>query len=160
MEKKVYRSIEKFDFSLTGVVVFTNGCFDILHPGHLAYLKQARSLGDILIVGLNSDHSIRMLKGESRPINNFKYRSAMLEFLDFVDYIIEFDELTPTALIVQLNPAILVKGGDYRFKFVAGSDLVLANGGKIEFIDFLEGYSTSSQIERILQAYGCGSSLL
>ena len=151
--KVIYRANEEFDRKLFGEVVFTNGCFDILHPGHLAYLREAKELGDFLIVGLNSDRSINVLKGVRRPINNFEYRSHMLQLLDSVDFILEFDDETPSDLIRSIRPNILVKGGDYRSKIVEGADFVISNGGRLEFIKFLEGYSTSSLIARILDSY-------
>lgn len=130
-------------------IVFTNGCFDILHPGHLQYLLKARLCGDFLVVGLNSDESIRRLKGSGRPVNNFEFRSKMLSFLSFVDYVIEFENDTPYDLIVTIKPSILVKGADYEGKNIVGSDFVNSYGGKTILIDFLEGYSTTQIINKI-----------
>ena len=130
-------------------IVFTNGCFDILHPGHLQYLYNARNLGEILIVGLNSDMSISRIKGENRPINNFEFRSRMLSYFDFIDFIVEFHEDTPIELIKRVRPNVLVKGSDYQKKEVIGSDLVKESGGEVVFLEFLEGYSSTSIINRI-----------
>ena len=126
-------------------IVFTNGCFDILHKGHVKYLKEAKKLGDILIVGLNSDDSIRRLKGENRPINNTKDRAYMLSSYSFIDYIVIFDEDTPYNLIKSISPNILVKGEDYKDKTVVGSSLV----DEVKLIKFEPGKSTSSIINRI-----------
>lgn len=133
-------------------IVFTNGCFDILHPGHLQYLYKARNLGEILIVGLNSDRSITRIKGKNRPINNFEFRSSMLSYFDFIDFIVEFDEDTPIDLIKRVRPNVLVKGSDYQNKEVIGSNIVKENGGEVVFLEFLEGYSSTSVINRILDS--------
>lgn len=125
-------------------IVFTNGCFDILHKGHVNYLKKARELGDFLVVGLNSDESVRVLKGESRPINNQEDRKYLLEALDCVDAVVIFNEETPYELIKSLKPNILVKGGDYKAENVVGKDLVQ----EVKIIPFVKGYSTSSIIEK------------
>lgn len=130
-------------------IVLTNGCFDIIHPGHLQYLHKARALGDILVVGLNSDKSIQSLKGFGRPVNNFEFRSTILSFFNFIDYIIEFDDNTPYDLITKVSPLVLVKGADYEGKSIIGSDFVSSYGGKTVLIDFLEGYSTSQIIDKI-----------
>ncbi|ARJ56279.1 D-glycero-beta-D-manno-heptose-7-phosphate kinase [Campylobacter cuniculorum] len=126
-------------------VVFTNGCFDILHLGHLSYLEKARKLGDLLIVGLNSDSSIKRLKGDTRPINSQFERACMLASLYFVDYVVIFEEDTPFELISFLKPDILVKGKDYENKEIIGANLV----AKVELIDYKEGFSTSKIIEKI-----------
>lgn len=128
-------------------VVFTNGCFDILHVGHATYLQKAKELGDILVVGLNSDRSIKSIKGESRPINNQNDRAILLSALSFVDYVIIFDEDTPYNLINELKPDILVKGADYKDKKVVGSDIVQ----EVVLIDFVDGKSTTNIINRIKQ---------
>jgi rfaE bifunctional protein nucleotidyltransferase chain/domain len=133
-------------------IVFTNGCFDVLHPGHLQYLKKAHNLGEILVVGLNSDKSIRRIKGKDRPINNFEFRSSMLSYFQFIDFIVEFDEDTPIDLIRRVRPNVLVKGSDYQNKEVIGSDLVKESGGEVVFLDYLEGYSSTSVINRILNS--------
>jgi len=124
-------------------IVFTNGCFDILHLGHVDYLSKAADLGEILIVGLNSDTSARKLKGNHRPINNEESRAMLLASLHFVDAVIIFDEDTPCNLIKLIEPDVLVKGADYKAEDIVGYDVVSAKGGKVETIDFLEGYSTS-----------------
>lgn len=130
-------------------IVFTNGCFDILHRGHLLYLKEARSLGDLLFVGLNSDQSIKRLKGESRPINSELDRKLMLESLRFVDCVEIFEEDTPLELIIEVSPDVLVKGGDWRPSDIVGSEFVLSKGGEVRSLSFVEGHSTTSIIEKI-----------
>ena len=130
-------------------IVFTNGCFDILHVGHIRYLRQASRLGDMLVVGLNSDASVRRLKGEGRPINSENDRAELLASLEFVDYIVVFEEDTPYELIKQIQPDVLVKGGDYAPENVVGKDLVEARGGKLVLIDFVEGKSTTGIIHKI-----------
>lgn len=130
-------------------IVFTNGCFDIVHNGHLDYLKKSSLLGDILIVGLNSDDSVSRLKGTSRPINNFQSRSTFLSYLSFVDFIIPFDDDTPYNLIQAILPDVLVKGADYSIENIVGADIVLANGGEVITIELLSGYSTTSIINKI-----------
>ena len=126
-------------------IVFTNGCFDILHIGHVKYLEKAKELGDILIVGINSDNSVKKLKGEKRPINNLYDRSYILASLSFVDYVVPFDEETPIELIKEIIPDVLVKGGDYDIKDVVGKDIAK----KTVLIDLIEGKSTSSTIKKI-----------
>ncbi len=130
-------------------VIFTNGCFDILHHGHIRYLAQARSQGDCLVVGLNSDESVRRLKGPDRPINAENDRALQLASLCFVSYVILFEEDTPEELIHIVKPDILVKGGDYELDEIAGADFVLKRGGLVETIPFVDGYSTSNMIEKI-----------
>ena len=130
-------------------VVFTNGCFDILHLGHIDYLEKAKLKGDKLIIGLNSDNSVKKLKGNQRPINSIITRSKMLAALEFVDMVIEFDEDTPLTLIESLLPNILVKGGDYTKENVVGADSVLTTGGTVEIIEFTEGYSTTKLIDQL-----------
>lgn len=130
-------------------IVFTNGCFDILHVGHIRYLKKASELGDMLVVGLNSDASVKRLKGEGRPINTVDDRAELLASLEFVDYIVVFEEDTPYELISQIRPDVLVKGGDYAPENVVGKDLVEARGGKLVLIDFVEGKSTTGIIHKI-----------
>ena len=131
-------------------IVFTNGCFDIIHAGHVQYLQQAKNQGDILIVGLNSDNSVKRLKGANRPINNQQDRKIVLEALRSVDYVIIFDEDTPYNLIKQINPDVLVKGGDWRVDEIVGSDIVLKNGGEVKSLLFIDDTSTTSIIEKIL----------
>ena len=133
-------------------VVFTNGCFDLLHPGHVRYLKQARALGDALVVGLNSDASVRALKGANRPILNQHERAEVMAALQPVDYVLVFDEQTPRELIAALTPDVLVKGGDWPVDQIVGRDEVEAAGGKVLSLPFVEGSSTTDIIERILEA--------
>jgi rfaE bifunctional protein nucleotidyltransferase chain/domain len=130
-------------------VVFTNGCFDILHRGHLDYLSRAASFGNILVVGVNTDASVRRLKGESRPINNEQDRIFALASLLFVDAVCLFDEDTPAEIIEEVKPDVLAKGGDYTLDRIVGAKETLARGGQVEIIPFLEGYSTTSLIEKI-----------
>ncbi|MBM3443180.1 MAG: D-glycero-beta-D-manno-heptose 1-phosphate adenylyltransferase [Bacteroidetes bacterium] len=130
-------------------VVFTNGCFDILHAGHLDVLERAAALGDLLVVGLNGDASVRRLKGNDRPVNDQAFRSRMLACLSMVDAVVIFDEDTPRELIEALLPDILVKGGDYRAEEVVGAEAVVASGGRIEIIPLTEGYSTTGLIAHI-----------
>lgn len=130
-------------------VVFTNGCFDILHLGHIDYLEKARGLGDRLVVGLNSDESVCRLKGADRPINKEYARSRMLAALSFVDGVTVFGEETPKELIEFLLPNILVKGSDYSIETIVGADTVLKHGGEVKTINLVDGYSTSNIIEKI-----------
>ena len=134
-------------------IVFTNGCFDLLHPGHVDYLQRARALGDVLIVGLNSDNSIRGLKGVNRPINPLADRSTMLGALTCVDLVVPFDEETPINLISALLPDVLVKGGDYNSNDIVGAKEVRANGGEVVVMPFVGAYSTSSLIQRIIERH-------
>ncbi len=130
-------------------IVFTNGCFDLLHPGHIDYLQRAASLGDALIVGLNDDDSIRRLKGPLRPVNQLADRAAMLAALRAVDLVVPFAEDTPLKLITTLMPDILVKGGDYRPDEIVGAAEVRAGGGEVIVMPFLDGHSSSALIRRI-----------
>ncbi|MBP5400980.1 MAG: D-glycero-beta-D-manno-heptose 1-phosphate adenylyltransferase [Bacteroidales bacterium] len=130
-------------------VVFTNGCFDVLHRGHVTYLAKARDLGDCLVVGLNSDASVKRLKGENRPLNNENDRALLLAALSFVDYIIIFEEDTPKNLIEQVKPNILVKGGDYQIDNIVGADFVMKNGGQVLTIPFVDGYSSTKIIQAL-----------
>lgn len=130
-------------------IVFTNGCFDILHVGHIRYLAKAKSLGDVLVIGLNSDSSVKAIKGNARPINNEKERAEILSSLAFVDYVTIFDEATPEALIEKLKPHILVKGGDWRMRDIIGGDFVKREGGRVVSLPFVKGYSTSSLLKRL-----------
>ena len=130
-------------------VVFTNGVFDVLHIGHVTYLAKAAELGDKLIIGLNSDASVKRIKGESRPINNEANRAALLAALFFVDAIVIFGEDTPLNLISTLLPDILVKGADYTVENIVGAKEVLANGGEVKTIDFVDGHSSTSIIEKL-----------
>ena len=133
-------------------IVFTNGCFDIIHYGHIDYLARAASLGGKLIIGLNTDASVSKLKGPNRPIQDQQSRALILAAMQFVDAVILFDEETPQELISFLIPDILVKGSDYRIEQIVGADVVLKNGGKVETMDFVAGYSTSNIIEKIKQS--------
>ena len=134
--------------------VFTNGCFDLLHPGHIDYLSQARQMGDVLIVGVNSDHSVRELKGPLRPILTQDERTRLLSGLDSVDYVTVFDENTPRRLITALLPDVLVKGGDWAVETIVGRQEVEAAGGSVVPLPYLEGQSSTAIIERILHRYG------
>jgi rfaE bifunctional protein nucleotidyltransferase chain/domain len=130
-------------------LVFTNGCFDLLHPGHVRYLREARLLGDALVVALNSDRSVRVLKGEGRPILNERERAEIVAALQAVDYVIIFDEETPRELIAELLPDVLVKGGDWPLDEIVGRQEVEAAGGRVVSLSYLGGSSTSELIERI-----------
>lgn len=129
-------------------IVFTNGCFDILHRGHVAYLNEARALGDLLFIGLNSDSSVQKLKGPDRPINNELDRKYLLENLKCVDFVEIFSEDTPLSLIESVRPNILVKGGDWKISQIVGSDLVLNSGGIVKSLNFVDGFSTTSLISK------------
>jgi D-glycero-beta-D-manno-heptose 1-phosphate adenylyltransferase len=132
-----------------GILVFTNGCFDIIHAGHIDLLKRARDLGDRLVVGLNSDASIRRLKGPERPFIPEQDRVAILRALRSVDEVILFDEDTPARVIAELQPDVLVKGGDWSVDKIVGADVVEARGGKVVSLSLLPGYSTTSIARRI-----------
>jgi D-beta-D-heptose 7-phosphate kinase/D-beta-D-heptose 1-phosphate adenosyltransferase len=134
-------------------IVFTNGCFDLLHVGHVKYLQKARQLGDLLVLGLNSDASIRRLKGPKRPLIDQEERAHILAALDCIDYVVIFDEDTPLELIAALRPHILVKGGDYSPEGVVGKEIVESYGGRVELIQFVDGRSTTNIIDKILQEY-------
>jgi len=133
-------------------IVFTNGCFDILHQGHIDYLSKAADLGHVLIIGVNNDASTRNLKGPSRPINDEYSRAMILAALHFTDAVILFDEATPYNLIKYIQPDILVKGADYTIEQIAGSDIVLAKGGQVITIELLPGFSTSAIEARIKES--------
>lgn len=134
-------------------IVFTNGVFDIIHRGHVEYLTEARSLGDVLIVGLNSDSSVKMIKGEKRPIVNEDNRAYVLANLKPVDYVVIFTDDTPYNLIAAIKPDILVKGADWSEDKIVGADIVKANGGEIKRIKFVENNSSTNIIEKIIQLY-------
>ena len=134
-------------------VVFTNGCFDIIHLGHIEYLAKAADLGNTFVIGVNSDESVSRLKGKNRPIQDEKSRTTILAALEFVDYIIIFNEDTPLELISEIIPSVLIKGSDYNISDIVGSDIVLKNGGDVKTIDFVDGYSTSSIVEKIKRTY-------
>lgn len=131
-------------------IVFTNGCFDILHQGHIDYLSKAADLGDKLIIGLNTDSSVKMQKkGDERPIQDEDSRAVILAALSFTDAIVFFSEETPLSLIELIKPDVLVKGSDYEIRDIVGSEVVLQKGGEVKTIDFLPGFSTSSIVEKI-----------
>ena len=135
---------------LSKKIVFTNGCFDILHLGHIDYLSKASDLGDILIIGVNSDASTRKLKGPNRPINDEKQRSVLLAALHFIDSVIVFDDPTPLELIKFIKPDVLVKGSDYNLSNIVGADVVQSYNGLVKTIEFLPGYSTTMIEEKII----------
>lgn len=141
---KICPSLQK-----TKQIVFTNGCFDLLHVGHVRYLKEAKKQGDILIVGVNTDASVKRLKGPQRPIQIEQDRVEILAALECVDFVTLFDEDTPLNLIKELKPQVLVKGGDWKPEQIVGSDLVLASGGRVLSLNFVEGRSTTNLIKQI-----------
>ncbi len=130
-------------------IVFTNGCFDILHRGHVTYLAEARKLGDLLFIGLNSDASVKRLKGPERPINNEADRQYVLSQLKSVDFVEIFTDDTPLELIKKVNPKVLVKGGDWKIDQIVGAKEVIANGGDVFSLNFVDGYSTTNIIHKI-----------
>ncbi len=132
-------------------VVFTNGVFDLIHIGHITYLSKAAELGDKLIIGLNSDTSVKRIKGESRPVNGQDSRAALLASFFFVDAVVVFEEDTPMNLITTLMPNVLIKGADYSIENIVGGKEVIANGGEVKTITFVEGYSSTSIIKKIQQ---------
>jgi D-beta-D-heptose 7-phosphate kinase/D-beta-D-heptose 1-phosphate adenosyltransferase len=137
-------------------VIFTNGCFDILHAGHTRYLREAKKLGDVLILALNSDNSVRSIKGEKRPIVPEAERAEVVASLASVDYVTVFEELTPLALIEFLQPDVIVKGGDWAEKDIVGAEAVCKWGGRVAIMPEIEGASTTNVIEKVLQVYGTG----
>jgi rfaE bifunctional protein nucleotidyltransferase chain/domain len=148
--------ITKISFELKSKgkkIVFTNGCFDILHKGHVEYLSKAKQLGDVLIVGLNSDSSVKMIKGDKRPIVPQEDRAFILSNLSFVDYVVIFDEPTPYELISKIVPDVLVKGSDWSQENVVGRDIVEANGGKVVLIEIVPGRSTTNVIKTIIERF-------
>lgn len=130
-------------------IVFTNGCFDIIHKGHVTYLNEAKELGDYLIIGVNSDASVKRLKGNDRPVNNEKDRAFILDNLKPVDSVIIFHEDTPYEIIKEINPDYLVKGGDWKENEIVGSDIVKANGGKVVSLEYVSNYSTTGILKKI-----------
>jgi len=156
IQKKIYeiedlsRLVNQWHM-LSKKVVFTNGCFDIMHRGHNTYLLQAAELGNKLVVGLNSDESVRNLKGPKRPVVDQYSRAFNLAMHTYIDAVILFDEETPINLIQRLKPEVLVKGGDYTFETIVGAQEVVDYGGKVEIIPFLTGYSTSAIIEKLVK---------
>ena len=155
IEKKIAYTAKEAETTLSlwrfkdDKIVFTNGCFDILHKGHIEYLAKAASLGTKLVIGLNTDASVKRLKGDSRPVNDENARALLLASLVFVDKVILFDTDTPRDLIDFVQPDVLVKGGDYKPEEIVGYDIVKAKGGEIVTLDFVEGYSTTSLIEKM-----------
>lgn len=143
--KEVCRELKKSSKK----IVFTNGCFDVLHSGHTKYLSESKKLGDILVIGLNSDNSVKRLKGENRPINNELDRAEVLSSLASVDFVSIFDEDTPFELIKCVIPDVLTKGGDYNPKNIVGADYVISNGGELVIINLVEGKSSSSIINQM-----------
>jgi len=135
------------------IVVFTNGCFDIIHAGHIDYLSKAKELGEVLIVGLNTDDSVRRIKGDKRPIIKESDRAIVLSKIKPVDYVIFFNEDTPLTLIEELIPDILVKGADWEIDDIVGKDVVIKNGGKVKNIEFINDRSTSQIIQTIVNRY-------
>ena len=132
-------------------IVFTNGCYDLIHRGHIDLLSQAKNKGDKLIVGINTDRSVQQLKGDDRPIQTFDDRVIIINAINCVDMVVGFDEDTPDKIIKELLPDVLVKGGDYSINQIVGADTVIAHGGNVEIIDLIEGISTSSLINHILK---------
>lgn len=155
IQSKIFLNAEAFNPILRqwkqvrDTVVFTNGCFDLVHRGHIDSLAKAAELGDWLIVGLNSDISVKLLKGENRPLIDQLSRAVLLASLLMVDAVVIFDEETPYELIRSIQPDVLVKGSEYQIEEIAGFDIVLAKGGRIERIDLTEGFSTSDLIKKI-----------
>jgi D-beta-D-heptose 7-phosphate kinase/D-beta-D-heptose 1-phosphate adenosyltransferase len=143
------KSAVKRDKNSGKKIVFTNGCFDILHVGHIRYLKSARSLGDCLVLGLNADVSVKRIKGKSRPVNSEKDRAEILSALECVDHLVLFSEKTPEKLIRALRPDFLVKGGDWKKKDIVGSDFVESYGGQVLSLPFVKGFSTTRLLEKI-----------
>lgn len=135
-------------------LVFTNGCFDIIHLGHINYLEKARQLGDILVVGINSDSSVRTIKGDKRPLIREEERAKIVSSLRFVDYVVIFDEKTPISIIKEIQPDIHVKGGDYNAEDLPEYSTVKSYGGKVVILPYLPGKSTTGIIEKILSAFG------
>jgi len=159
IQSKIFESAEAFgpllqQWKQAGKsVVFTNGCFDLVHRGHIDSLTKAAELGDRLIVGLNSDHSVKLLKGENKPLIDQYSRAVLLASLLMVDAVVIFDEETPDELIRCIQPNVLVKGSEYKIEEIAGSDIVLNSGGRVERIDLTEGFSTSDLIKKIKEKF-------
>jgi D-glycero-beta-D-manno-heptose 1-phosphate adenylyltransferase len=158
LKSKIYTSVELIDKQLNiwrfqgKKIVFTNGCFDLLHFGHVDYLSEAADLGDILIVGLNTDDSVKMLKGPKRPVNGQESRSFMLASLSFVSAVILFEEETPIKLIKFIKPDVLVKGSDYKPEEMVGYDFVTSYNGTVKAIDLIPGYSTTNILQKIIES--------
>ncbi|MCS6904891.1 MAG: D-glycero-beta-D-manno-heptose 1-phosphate adenylyltransferase [Bacteroidia bacterium] len=148
-QEQLIKKVLSWRFARKVKVVFTNGCFDLLHLGHVDYLEKASQLGDYLIVALNSDSSVSQIKGQERPILEQEARARIIAALEFVDAVTVFEEATPEKLIRAVMPDILVKGGDYTHESIAGADWVKQNGGQVILLPFLEGYSTTKIIQKI-----------
>lgn len=148
--KKILHSLKKQGKK----IVFTNGCFDLVHYGHVSYLEKAKSLGDCLVIGLNTDASVRKLKGPGRPLVHEHDRARVLSALEAVDFIVLFGDETPYRLIAEVQPHILVKGADYKVKDIVGSDIVTSAGGSVVRIPLEKGRSTTSLINKIIRTYG------
>jgi len=154
MSKK-FRSLEDLNEQLAvprtrgARIVFTNGCFDLLHVGHIRYLREAKRMGDLLVVGINTDDSVRRLKGPSRPVQPEQDRAEILAALECVDYVVSFDQDTPIAVIERLEPDVLVKGADWQVDRIVGREVVEGSGGRVATIAYVKGISTSALIERI-----------
>lgn len=153
VSKNILKSILAREKKDGKTIVFTNGCFDILHEGHIRYLRKAKKCGDVLVIGLNTDSSIRAIKGPSRPVIPQRSRAEVLASLNVVDYVVLFPEETPYNLIKFLKPDVLVKGADYEISEIAGADIVKANGGKVVRVRLEKGFGTSEIIEKILERY-------
>ena len=155
MLNSIYRPGKELDELISSLksqnrkIVFTNGVFDIIHRGHVEYLNEAKRLGDVLIVGLNSDSSVKKIKGDSRPVNSENDRAFVLVNLKAVDYVVIFEEDTPYTLIKSIVPDVLVKGGDWKTEDIVGSDIVLDSGGKVLSLKFIKNYSTTGIINKI-----------
>lgn len=157
--KKIYKKIldseDKLNFTIQEIkkkskkIVFTNGCFDILHRGHIEYLSYAKDLGDILLVAINSDESVKKIKGTNRPINSLNDRMFLLASLVFVDYVTYFEETTPIEILKKIQPNIHVKGGDYRKEDLPERSIIESYGGTIQILPFIEGYSTTNIIKKM-----------
>ena len=132
-------------------IVFTNGCFDILHRGHIEYLAQAADLADIMVIGLNTDNSVSRIKGPDRPLQDEISRAVSMAAIQYIDYVVLFDEETPLNLIENIKPDVLVKGSDYKIEDIVGYDVLMKYGGQIRTIDFVEGYSTTKIVDKILK---------
>jgi rfaE bifunctional protein nucleotidyltransferase chain/domain len=155
MLNSIYRPGKELDELISSLksqnrkIVFTNGVFDIIHRGHVEYLNEAKKLGDVLIVGLNSDSSVKKIKGDSRPVNSENDRAFVLVNLKAVDYVVIFEEDTPYTLIKSIVPDVLIKGGDWKTQDIVGSDIVLDSGGKVLSLKYIENYSTTGIINKI-----------
>ncbi len=153
---KIFRNINSQSIELINKwksegkrVVFTNGCFDILHSGHIKYLSEAAALGDKFVIGLNSDSSVSRLKGNDRPVKSEECRADILAFMAVIDMVVIFDEDTPEALIKKIIPDVLVKGGDWKINEIVGADIVISNGGEVKSLSFLEGFSSTRIIDKM-----------